>query len=321
MIVITGAYGFIGSCLASYLNQKGHVDLLLVDDFSKSYKSKNIDHLQYSKCIERDQFIEWFKANTSEISYVYHLGARTDTTEFDEAIFLELNLNYSKSIWSICTSDNIPLIYASSAATFGEGEYGYKDGLEGIDNLKPLNPYGRSKQDFDLWVKDQNQFPPFWAGLKFFNVFGPNEYHKGRMASVIMHAYHQIIENESIKLFRSHNNDYADGGQLRDFIYIKELLHIIEFIRDNQIPSNIYNVGTGKANTFNDLAKGVFKALNIEAAITYIDTPEDIRDKYQYYTEADMSRLLDLGYQSKYADFEKSIEDYVSSYLSCAAFF
>lgn len=312
--------GFVGSCLTSYFNQKGREDIVLVDDFSKDYKKRNIEHLKYLELVFRDQFFAWVKGQENQVEYIYHLGARTDTTEFDESIFDELNLNYSKSIWMLASEHNIPLIYASSAATYGDGELGYKDGME-IEGLKPLNPYGWSKQNFDLWVKEQVTFPPFWAGLKFFNVYGPNEYHKARMASVVFHAFNQIKEEGSMKLFRSHRADYSDGGQLRDFIYVKDLISIIDFISSNDVPSDIYNVGTGKAQTFKDLAKAVFKAIGVPENIQFIDTPEDIRDKYQYYTKADMNKLISLGYDRSFFNLEEGAKDYVLNYLESSSYY
>lgn len=315
MIVVTGAAGFIGSCLVSRLNNDGVMDLILVDDFSKSDKSENYKTKKYSKLIERSEFINWFKTNAAEVTYVFHIGARTDTTEFNKAIFDELNVNYTKAIWEICSKNNIGLSYASSAATYGLGEFGYDDDESKIPQLKPLNPYGDSKNDFDIWALQQKQTPPVWHGFKFFNVYGPNEFHKGRMASVIFHSFNQINEKGFVKLFRSHNPKYKDGGQLRDFVYVKDLIDVLIFAYQNKIKNGIYNLGSGTARTFLDLANATFKALGKEAKIEFIDTPIDIRDKYQYFTEASMKKLISVGYKKSFASLEDGVNDYVKNYL------
>lgn len=315
MIVITGAAGFISSCLVAQLNQAGFKDLVLVDDFSRKEKENNINGKTYTELVDRNKFIAWLDDNADMVQFVVHLGARTDTTEFDKAIFDELNLNYSKDVWNLCVKHGLPLIYASSGATYGLGEFGYDDNHEVVEKLKPLNPYGDSKNDFDKWALAQKEQPYFWAGLKFFNVYGPNEYHKGRMASVIFHAYNQIEEKGSVKLFRSHNENYTDGGQLRDFVYVKDVASVIMFLMNHRKDSGIYNLGTGQARTFLDLAKGTFKALNRAEDISFIDTPADIRDKYQYFTEANMNKLKSIGYNKPFTSLEDGISDYVSNYL------
>lgn len=315
MIVVTGAAGFIGSCMVSKLNKLGRKDIIIVDDFKKESKKENYSNLQYSKKIERKDFISWFEKNAIKIEGVYHLGARTDTTEFDWDIFLELNLNYSKNIWRICCFNSIPLIYASSAATYGDGEKGYDDNQNTIAELRPLNPYGRSKQEFDLWVLRQETKPPFWAGLKFFNVYGPNEYHKQRMASVIFHSFNQINETGLVKLFRSHRPDYKDGMQLRDFVYVKDLISVMAFLMENKPESGIYNLGTGKARSFYDLASATFRALGKEPNIEFVDIPIDIRDKYQYFTQANMQKLRSIGYNQDFYTLEEGVRDYVQNYL------
>lgn len=315
-IVITGAAGFIGSALAGTLNSKGTGNLILVDDFTQSAKFPNLEGKQYTSRIERGEFIQWFSEHFAEVEFVYHIGARTDTTEFDKEIFDELNVSYSKAIWKLCAEHGIPLVYASSAATYGLGEYGYSDDEKDIPKLQPLNPYGWSKQEFDIWALEQSACPPFWAGLKFFNVYGPNEYHKGRMASVIFHAFNQINENGGMKLFRSHNPEYTDGGQMRDFIYVKDLISVCLFLKDHRVKSGIYNLGSGKARTFLDLAKAVFASLGKQENIAFIDTPIDIRDKYQYFTEADMSKLIAQGYTQEFTSLEKGVTDYVQHFLA-----
>ncbi len=315
MIVVTGAAGFIGSCLVGRLNAEGINDIVVVDDFSKTEKSHNLEGKTLISKVGRKDFIAWLKDFGNEVDFIYHIGARTDTTEFDKTIFDELNINYSIDVWNLCVEYNIPLVYASSAATYGLGEFGYKDDHSIIPSLVPLNPYGDSKNDFDKWVLKQTKTPPFWAGLKFFNVYGPNEYHKGRMASVIFHAFQQINENGGMKLFRSHNPNYKDGGQLRDFVYVKDVVEVCLFLKNRKPESGIYNLGTGKARAFLDLAKNTFKSLNKEENISFIDTPIDIRDKYQYFTEANMSKLLSAGYEGGFHTLEEGVKDYVQNYL------
>jgi ADP-L-glycero-D-manno-heptose 6-epimerase len=315
MIVVTGAAGFIGSCLVSRLNKAGYSNIIVVDDFSKHEKDRNLEGKKFEAKVERGVFFKWLEEFGSKVSFIYHIGARTDTTEFDKSIFDELNEDYSQKIWNACVKFNIGLVYASSGATYGLGEKGYKDNHKNIPELKPLNPYGDSKNNFDIWVLKQKKQPPFWAGLKFFNVYGPNEYHKGRMASVIFHTYHQIQDKGSMRLFRSHNPKFKDGEQLRDFIYVKDVVEVCLFLLQEQPRNGIYNLGTGKARTFLDLAKNTFKALDLEPNISYVDTPEDIRDKYQYFTEAVMTKLLKRGYDKGFHTLEQGVKDYVKNYL------
>ena len=316
MIVITGALGFIGSCLVSKLNEMELKRLVLVDDFSKKYKEHNLVAKSYLHKIDISEFITWLKEKGSDVDFIFHLGARTDTAEFNKAIFDELNLNYSKEVWKWATHHNIPLVYASSAATYGLGEQGYEDSHRVVEKLKPLNPYGDSKNDFDKWVLKQHLTPPFWAGLKFFNVYGPNEYHKDRMASVVLHAYKQINKTGKMRLFKSHNDKYRDGEQKRDFIYVKDVVNICYFLMKNQPDSGLYNLGSGKARTFKDLVNATFRAMNRSIDVTYIDTPEDIRDKYQYFTEANMNKLILAGYKEGFHTLEQGVEDYVKNYLT-----
>ncbi len=321
MIVITGSAGFIGSALAARLNEARFFDLVLVDDFQRPEKDANHAGLIFSEKVERSEFNAWLDANESQVQFVFHLGARTDTTEQDRGIFDALNLRYSQDVWQRCVRYGLPLVYASSAATYGGGEFGYQDSHEVVEKLKPLNPYGESKNDFDRWAlaqSDSGNAPYFWAGLKFFNVFGPNEYHKGRMASVVFHTFNQVNETGGMKLFRSHRPDYADGGQTRDFVYVKDLAEVCLFLMHHRkTESNgLYNLGSGKARTFLDLAHATFDAMEKPRNVSFIDTPEDIRDTYQYFTEADMSKLKSIGYDRPFASLEKAIEDYVHHYLN-----
>lgn len=315
MIVVTGAAGFIASVLVVALNDEGLTDLILVDKFEREDKMKNLANKEYVKLIDRDVFIDWFKENAEDVEFIFHIGARTDTTEFDKSIFDKLNLNYTKSIWKICAENEIAMVYASSAATYGGGELGYDDNHEIVENLKPLNPYGESKNDFDKWALKQEKAPPFWYGLKFFNVYGPNEFHKSRMASVVFHAFHQIKKTGGMKLFRSHRPDFKDGEQLRDFVYVKDVVEVMLFFYEYEADSGLYNLGTGKARSFLDLAKATFKAMGVKENISFIDTPEDIRDKYQYFTQANMQKLLDQGYAVPFYDLEAGVEDYVQEFL------
>jgi len=315
MIVVTGAAGFIGSQLIEKINNENFNYIVAVDNFADESKIDNHKSLKIKERIDREEFIDWLQTHGDQVEFIFHIGAKTDTTLFDIEVFNHLNLNYTKSIWKLCVTHQIPLVYASSAATYGLGEHGYKDDEQLIPKLKPLNPYGQSKQDFDVWALEQDEKPFFWAGLKFFNVYGPNENHKGRMASVIWHAFHQIKKTGGMKLFRSHNPDYKDGEQMRDFVYVKDLVDVCYWLMHHRKDSGIYNLGSGKARTFNDLTRAVFKAMDHEANISYIDTPEDIRDKYQYFTEADMNKLRSVGYTKKFHTLEEGVEDYVKKYL------
>lgn len=361
--LVTGAAGFIGSCMVQYLNEQGYENLILVDDFGAEEKRGNWEGKKFEKIVERYNLFDWLDQHNPEISFVIHLGARTDTAEFDYAIHQELNVEYSQSIWKYCTNKKVPLIYASSAATYGNGELGYDD-KKNIENLHPLNPYGISKNEFDKWVLQQKETPPFWAGLKFFNVYGPNEYHKGRMASVIFHAFNQIKKTGVVRLFKSHKQGFEHGKQLRDFIYVKDVVKVIGWMMEeykpsavstqlseesklseensnpscvirqqskiigqpstadahpsivNILQSGIYNLGTGIARTFEDLVLATFAALDLEPNIQYIDMPEDIRDKYQYFTEANMQKLREADYTNDFYSLEEGVEDYVRNYLS-----
>jgi ADP-L-glycero-D-manno-heptose 6-epimerase len=351
-IILTGAAGFIGSAMAGYLNEQGYENLVLVDDFGDEAKRPNWETKQYAHIVERQSLEQWLQDWGKEVGYVIHLGARTDTTEFDYSIHQLLNVEYSQMLWHFCTENNIPYIYASSAATYGAGELGYDDDHEKPFLLKPLNPYGVSKNEFDKWaieqvgglredIQDEDGWvrpdgshtpnpvggPPFWAGLKFFNVYGPNEYHKARMASVIWHSFNQINQTGKVRLFKSHRPDFEDGQQLRDFVYVKDVVKVIGWIFENSKGSNskfqkeparfsgLYNLGTGAARSFYDLAKATFYGLDLEPNIEFIDMPEDIRDKYQYFTEANLKKLRQAGYDAPFYSLEEGVDDYVRNYL------
>lgn len=324
-IILTGAAGFIGSDMAQCLNEIGYRNLILVDDFGVEEKRKNWETKAYAHIVERHSLFEWLQLHEPAIGMVIHLGARTDTTEFNYAVHEELNVQYSKDIWNYCTAKQVPLIYASSAATYGSGEFGYDDDHAIIEKLQPLNPYGVSKNEFDKWALHESangSQPTFWAGLKFFNVYGPNEYHKGRMASVIWHAFNQIQKDGVVKLFRSHKEGFKDGEQLRDFVYVKDVVKVIAWIMQSMdngtwtIDNNgLYNLGTGTARSFIDLVTATFAGLDLDPNIVFIDMPEDIRDKYQYFTEANMKKLVAAGYPYPFQTLEEGIDDYVRQYL------
>ena len=311
MIVVTGAAGFIGSQLVHKLNQEGFKAVVAVDQFDREDKNKNLEGAQLSARIDRAEFLQWLEEHHGEVEFIFHLGARTDTTEFDRELLWKLNTDYTKEVWKHCVQYQLPLVYASSAATYGMGEHGYKDDENLPPKLQPLNPYGESKNAFDIWALEQEEKPFFWAGLKFFNVYGPGEYHKGRMASVIWHAYNQIKTSGKMKLFRSHHPDFKDGEQQRDFIYVKDVVKVCYWLMHHRRNSGLYNLGTGKARSFNDLANAVFAAMGRESQIEYIDTPVDIRDKYQYFTEADMNKLKSIGYPEAFTSLEEGVKEYV----------
>ncbi|MCL4110520.1 UNVERIFIED_CONTAM: hypothetical protein GTU68_047769 [Idotea baltica] len=316
MIIVTGAAGFIGSCMISYLQKKQYTDIIAIDDFEKEYKEANYINKEGILKVDRKEAFSFIITNAKEITTIIHLGARTDTVDPDPQIFLELNIDYSKQLWNLCTEFNIQLIYASSAATYGDGAYGFSDNMEDISVLKPLNEYGRSKHIFDQWILGQKGSPPNWVGLKFFNVYGPNEYHKDRMASVIFHAFNQIKATGKMKLFRSHRDDFEDGMQLRDFIYVKDVCETINKLIEQPINSGIYNLGTGNARSFLDLVNATFLAMDLESNIEFIDIPKDIRENYQYFTEAEMGKLEDQLGEISFSSLEQGVSDYVSKYLS-----
>lgn len=316
MIVVTGAAGFIGSCMIQKLNSHGFKDVIAVDHFQNTLKNRNLIGKEIRERINRDEFLEWLDRNNRHVEFIFHLGARTDTTESDLTLLKRLNTDYSKRVWERCISYQIPLIYASSAATYGLGTYGYEDNENQLVQFRPLNPYGQSKHDFDLWAVSQDDKPFYWCGLKFFNVYGPNEYHKGRMASVVYHSFRQISDTNCMCLFKSHHPDFKDGEQKRDFIYIKDLINVLYWLMHHRKDCGIYNLGTGKAETFLELTESVFAVMGKELNISYIDTPEDIRDKYQYFTEASIGKLRSIGYKAPFVSLKEGIQDYIEHYLA-----
>lgn len=315
MIVVTGAAGFIGSYIVGKLNRDGFYDIVLVDKYDDPLKFQNYQTKTYSEIIDRDVFFDWLAVNEKFVQIIIHLGARTDTVGQEPEIYQQLNLEYSQKIWNACIQYGLPLIYASSASTYGDGHLGFNDDHSLIPELQPLNLYAQSKHDFDLWALRQEKQPFFWTGLKFFNVFGPNEYHKNRMASVIFQAFNTITETGKMNLFRSHHPDFKDGEQARDFIYVEDIARVILFFMKHRKDSGIYNVGTGKASTYLRLTKAVFKSMQLAENIGFIDTPEDLRGKYQYYTCANIEKLKSIGYHESFMELEEGIDDYVTNYL------
>ncbi len=315
MTIVTGAAGFIGSVLVKHLNAIGREDLVLVDDFDRLDRAQHLDGADFRKKVERVHLEAYLRDAGADVRAVFHLGALTDTTEIDEALFLEHNLLPSQLLWDFCSERQLPFIYASSASTYGGGELGYREAPELLTKLVPLNAYGRSKHDFDVWASGRDYHPPFWAGLKFFNVYGPHEEHKDRMASVVLQAFQQICISGRVKLFRSHRPGIADGEQSRDFVYVDDVCEVLTWLLAHRPASGLYNLGTGRARTFKDLAVAVFAALSREPAIEYIDTPLDIRDAYQYFTEADITKLRAAGYDRAFTTLEDGVYEYVHDYL------
>ncbi len=315
MIVITGAAGFIGSALVALLNEKGYTDLVLVDDFSSPSKAGNWSQKRYRYAVHRDQLFDWLEAHHKEITVLFHIGARTDTLLLDEATFYRLNIAYSQRLWRFATEAQIPFFYASSAATYGDGSLGFSDDPALLPHLRPLNPYAQSKHQFDLWIHAQPTTPPQWAGFKFFNVYGPNEYHKGAMVSVAFKGFGEILATGRLKLFRSYRADYPDGGQKRDFVYVRDVVTVLHDFWENKRSSGLYNLGTGRAETFLALGESLFKALGRPPQTTFIDMPPGLAGRYQYFTEADLTRLRAAGCQVPFTPLAEGIADYVKHYL------
>lgn len=315
MIIVTGGAGFIGSCIVRTLNDAGIEDIVIVDNIGNTDKWLNMRNKKYIKYVNKSRFLEELP-NYENVEAIIHMGAQSSTTERNFDYLWDNNFEYTKTLWNYCSDKNISFIYASSAATYGDGNKGFDDQMD-IDKLLPLNGYGYSKQLFDLWVKHQaTKTPKQYVGLKFFNVYGPNEYFKESMASMVFHGYKQIKETGTIKLFKSNNSDYADGGQLRDFVYVKDICMVIYWLLQNSQVSGLFNLGTGHAQSFAELAEATFHAMGLEPNITYIDMPEHLRDKYQYYTKAEMAHLSDCGYNKVFLNLEKGVKDYVQNHLA-----
>lgn len=315
MIIVTGGAGFIGSCVVRTLNNAGIEDIVIVDNVNTTDKWLNMRDKKYIKYVHKSEFLQELSSYKG-VSAIIHMGAQSSTVENDFDYLWKNNYEYSKALWKYCAEKQIQFIYASSAATYGDGTEGFDDRAD-IDKLKPLNRYGYSKQLFDLWIKHQAAiFPKQYVGLKFFNVYGPNEYFKGSMASMIFHGYKQIQEFGKVKLFKSCNPDYKDGEQLRDFVYVKDVCDVIFWLLSHEKINGLFNVGTGRAQSFRELAEATFHALGMKANIEYIDMPEHLKNKYQYYTQAEISQLREAGYSRKFMDLEEGAEDYVLKYLN-----
>lgn len=316
-IILTGGAGFIGSCVLRTLNDTGFENVVVVDNIASTEKWKNLVNKKYFEYVNRDVFLDdLLDGEYDNIGAVIHMGACSSTIETDFDYLWDNNVEYTKCLWEFCTHKRIPFIYASSAATYGDGENGFEDDISKIDELRPLNGYGYSKQVFDQWSLKQKQTPPQHVGLKFFNVYGPNEYCKGSMASMVFHGFNQIKENGKIKLFKSCNPSYADGAQERDFVYVKDVCKVIMFFLDHPEHSGIFNVGTGRAQTFCELVTAAFKAMKLEPDIEYIEMPEHLREKYQYHTKAEIAQLRSIGYKDEFMTVEQGVNDYVINYLS-----
>ena len=317
MIIVTGGAGFIGSSLVHYLNSLGEEDIIVVDRLGSDEKWKNLRSLRFNRYIHADNLEGHHVLTKKEIRAVYHMGACSATTETDVDYLMRNNVDYSKGLIRFCTKKDIPIVYASSAATYGSGANGYDDNEDELTKLKPLNPYGYSKQLVDEWVLRRERKPSRWFGVKFFNVYGPNEYHKGHMKSVVHSAFEQISAHGKVKLFKSHKEGYKDGEQLRDFVYVKDvvaaMVNLVE--KNDREISGIYNLGTGRARTFADLARATFTAMDKPENIEYIDMPERLRGQYQYYTQANMDKFKSVFPDFKFHSLEEGIKDYVQNHL------
>ena len=318
MIIVTGGAGFIGSCIVRTLNDMGIEDIIIVDNIAQTDKWMNLRNKKYIEYINRDEFLLRLPDFEGKVSHILHLGACSSTTEKDFDFLYKNNFEYTKTLWQWCAKNDISFIYASSAATYGDGSHGFDD-KDDITKLEPLNGYGYSKQLFDLWVRkeltDKNKTPKQYAGFKFFNVYGPNEYFKGKMASVIFHAFNKITETGKMELFKSYNLEYNDGGQLRDFVYVKDLCKVFKFMIEHPEINGLFNLCTGTARSFYDLAYSTFYAMKKEPVIDFIEMPENLKAKYQYYTKAEMSKLREAGYTASFYSLEDGISDYVQNYL------
>ena len=316
MIIVTGGAGFIGSAFVAKLNAQGINDILIVDDLNSNARVMNLANKKFTQYIGKSDFIQSVKSNSlsRDITAIVHMGACSSTTERDLEYLRTNNFEYSKILAEYCLTHGVRYIYASSAATYGDGNNGSDDDVSRIDELKPLNPYGDSKQTMDLWARDQGIFSQV-VGLKFFNVYGPNEYYKGHMASVAWKAFNTIKETSSFSLFKSHRPDYKDGEQKRDFVYVKDCCDIMWWLLNTPSVNGLFNVGSGRARSWNDLLNALFKAMQKPAQLSYIDMPVELRDQYQYFTEAPMQKLKVAGYTAPLHTLEEGVSDYVTNHL------
>lgn len=321
MILVTGAAGFIGSVIVKQLNDKGITDIILCDHFESGDKWKNLRGLKYHSFVQvEDLFAHPIWKKQAGLKAIYHMGACSDTTQLDMDFLYKNNTEYTNTLLILAAQKNIPIVYASSAATYGAGEAGYSDDHKGVPFLKPLNKYGYSKQLSDEWILKQTRKPKVWFGVKFFNVFGPQEYHKGKMSSVVFQSFNQIKDVGEVKLFKSHRPDYNDGEQLRDFVYVKDvvraMIELIDAGKKKPSISGIYNLGTGQARSFHDLVKATYSAMDLEPRIQFIDMPGELRNQYQYYTQADMGKLKKALPKFKFMKLEDAVNDYVRNHLA-----
>lgn len=321
MFIVTGGAGFIGSTLVWKLNEQGLRDVVIADRMGTGPKWKNLAKRRFTTILHKNDLFPWLESEGArpDVEAVFHLGASSSTTETDVDYLVQNNLNYSIKLWQFCVDHEVPFIYASSAATYGDGELGFVDDPAKMPKLRAMNPYGFSKQKFDDWVMAQTSTPPFWAGLKFFNVYGPQEYHKGSQSSVVPQFVPQVQKSGKIRLFKSYRDGYADGEQKRDFVYVKDCVDVMWHLFESQRSARpgIYNIGSGQARSWNDLARSVFKAMNVSPAkIEFIDMPENLRSQYQYFTEASLTNLRErAGYKKAMTTLEDGVADYVQNYL------
>lgn len=315
MIVVTGGAGFIGSALVHALNRRGCTEISVVDIEDHPEKKNNLALLKFSRLVSPDTFLEQvFAGSLKGVDTLFHLGACSSTTEMDIDFLNRNNFQFTQHLARYCLERGIRFIYASSAATYGDGQQGYSDDVSRLATLKPLNPYGQSKQDFDVWAQQEGVLDRM-VGLKYFNVFGPNEYHKEDMRSMALKGYEQIRDTGKIRLFKSYHNEYGDGQQVRDFIYVQDAVAMTLFFQDHPEINGLFNVGSGQARCWNDLARAIFEAMNREPVIEYIEMPDSIRDQYQYHTCAEVGKIRDAGYDLPTLSLEDAVSDYVSHYL------
>ncbi len=321
MIIVTGGAGFIGSAIVAALNARGQDDILIVDILGSDEKWKNLRRLKYADYVEAEDFLEMMAGGEMRwpVEAIFHMGACSDTTELNCSYLVKNNYDCSKLLANWAVENNVRFIYASSAATYGDGEMGFSDDEDGLEKLTPLNMYGYSKQMFDLWAR-RTGLLKLIVGLKFFNVFGPNEYHKGKMRSFVVKAFEQINDSGKVRLFKSYRDDYGDGEQVRDFVYIKDAVDMTLFFMDNPKTVGLFNIGTGEARNWNDLAAATFAAMGKSVNIEYVPMPDELQGKYQYYTQAETDNIRQAGFTPKTRSLEDAIKDYVQNYLEPAEY-